>query len=157
MTKRFVSETTDCDFKAHVEHSRPKSWLKSVSAFANTIGGTVVFGIDDSTHEAIGIDNPQAEIEFISRMIHDRIDPIPHFEIALSGERAGAVIELRVPAGTHPTTTELMADARPTCATATEASSSRLSTSMSSSSRERTKPGIASSQGFRWIAPASRS
>ena len=35
-------------------------------------------------------------------MIHDRIDPIPHFEIALSGERAGAVIELRVPAGTHP-------------------------------------------------------
>ena len=102
MIKRFVSETTDCDFKAHVEHSRPKSWLKSVSAFANTIGGTVVFGIDDSTHEAIGIDNPQAEIEFISRMIHDRIDPIPHFEIALSGERAGAVIELRVPAGTHP-------------------------------------------------------
>ena len=30
-----------------LEESRPKSWLKSVSAFANTLGGSLFFGIDN--------------------------------------------------------------------------------------------------------------
>lgn len=30
-----------------VEHKKVKSWLKSVSAFANTAGGTIIFGITD--------------------------------------------------------------------------------------------------------------
>ncbi|MBU5461663.1 ATP-binding protein [Lachnoclostridium sp. MSJ-17] len=29
-----------CDFKVALEKRKPKSWLKSVSAFANGIGGT---------------------------------------------------------------------------------------------------------------------
>ena len=41
---QLISETTDCDFKEAVERARPKSWLKSVSAFANTKGGTLLFG-----------------------------------------------------------------------------------------------------------------
>lgn len=34
-----LAETTDCDFKRELETKKPKSWLKSVSAFANGIGG----------------------------------------------------------------------------------------------------------------------
>ena len=36
------------DFKESVEKKKTKSWLKSVSAFANTKGGSLFFGIDDS-------------------------------------------------------------------------------------------------------------
>ncbi len=48
-------ETTNIDFKVSVEKNKPKSWLKSVSAFANTKGGIILFGVDDKTHEEKGI------------------------------------------------------------------------------------------------------
>ena len=51
------AETTNIDFKVNLEREKPKSWLKSVSAFANTKGGIILFGIDDKTHEAKGIEN----------------------------------------------------------------------------------------------------
>ena len=47
MLDKLIAEATECDFKAAPETKKPKSWLKSVSAFANGIGGTLFFGIDD--------------------------------------------------------------------------------------------------------------
>ena len=47
MIDRWIAEATECDFKVALEVKKPKSWLKSVSAFANGIGGTLFFGIDD--------------------------------------------------------------------------------------------------------------
>ena len=45
-----LGETTEYDKKREVEMKKPKSWLKSVSAFANGIGGALIFGIaDDDT------------------------------------------------------------------------------------------------------------
>ena len=46
MIDKWIAEATECDFKAALEVKKPKSWLKSVSAFANGIGGTLLFGID---------------------------------------------------------------------------------------------------------------
>lgn len=40
MIDRLIAEATECDFKAAVEVKKPKSWLKSVSAFANSVRGT---------------------------------------------------------------------------------------------------------------------
>ena len=40
MIDRWIAEATECDFKVALEVKKPKSWLKSVSAFANGIGGT---------------------------------------------------------------------------------------------------------------------
>ena len=77
--KSFQLEHTECDFKREVEHTKTKSWLKSVCAFANGIGGVLVFGIDDKTREYVPIKNMQTEIEFISSCIKDRISPIPDF------------------------------------------------------------------------------
>lgn len=74
-----IAGATNIEYKSRVERLKPKSWLKTVSAFANTIGGTIVFGIDDGTHERIGLVNPQADVEFVTQTIRDRIDPIPHF------------------------------------------------------------------------------
>ena len=45
--KQNYGENTTCDFKEAVERKSPKSWLKSVSAFANTVGGVLVFGMTD--------------------------------------------------------------------------------------------------------------
>ena len=42
-----ITECSAYDYKEMLEESRPKSWLKSVSAFANTLGGSLFFGIDN--------------------------------------------------------------------------------------------------------------
>ena len=54
--KQIYGENTTCDFKESVERKQPKSWLKSVSAFANSMGGVLVFGVNDNG-ETIGLDN----------------------------------------------------------------------------------------------------
>mgnify|MGYP000650609732 CR=1 FL=1 len=41
MLDRLIIEATEYEFKVAVEKNKPKSWLKSVSAFANGIGGTL--------------------------------------------------------------------------------------------------------------------
>jgi len=35
MRNKFIAETTNVDFKISLEKTKPKSWLKSISAFAN--------------------------------------------------------------------------------------------------------------------------
>lgn len=58
----FWGETTEYDKKREVEMQRPKSWLKSVSAFANGNGGVLIFGIaDDDT--VMGITANAAELK----------------------------------------------------------------------------------------------
>ena len=42
-----IVECTAYDFKLMLEEKKPKSWLKSVSAFANGLGGSLFFGIDN--------------------------------------------------------------------------------------------------------------
>ena len=69
MIDRLIAEATECDFKAAVEVKKPKSWLKSVSAFANGVGGTLFFGIDDKRN-IVGLSDPQADAETISRLIN---------------------------------------------------------------------------------------
>lgn len=66
MIDRLIAEATECDFKVALEIKKPKSWLKSVSAFANGIGGTLFFGIDDDRN-IIGLNDAQAAAEAISR------------------------------------------------------------------------------------------
>ena len=45
--KALIAECTAYDFKVMLEEKKPKSWLKSVSAFANGLGGSLFFGIDN--------------------------------------------------------------------------------------------------------------
>ena len=42
----YIGETTAYDKKLMLERKGPISWLKSVSAFANTNGGALIFGVD---------------------------------------------------------------------------------------------------------------
>ena len=43
-----IGEATEYDKKQAVERKKPKSWLKTVSAFANGSGGVLVFGVADN-------------------------------------------------------------------------------------------------------------
>ena len=45
--RAYIGEATEYDKKETLEERRPKSWLKSVSAFANGNGGVLLFGIAD--------------------------------------------------------------------------------------------------------------
>ena len=78
MIEQLIAEATECDFKVALEIKKPKSWLKSVSAFSNGIGGTLFFGISDD-RKPIGLSDVQKDAEAISRLIKERITPLPQF------------------------------------------------------------------------------
>lgn len=98
MIDRLIAEATECDFKVALETKKPKSWLKSVSAFANGIGGTLFFGISDSK-EIIGLENAQADAEAISRLIKERITPFPNFVLTPERENNKDLLVLTVFSG----------------------------------------------------------
>ena len=41
----YIGEATEYDKKEMLEERRPKSWLKSVSAFANGLGGVLIYNV----------------------------------------------------------------------------------------------------------------
>ena len=63
-----------------LEVKRPKSWLKSVSAFANGKGGMLVFGISDDD-EVVGLENAEHDAEVISEKVKSLIDPVPSINV----------------------------------------------------------------------------
>jgi ATP-dependent DNA helicase RecG len=75
-----TSESTYVDFKVSLEKAKPKTWLKTVVAFANGLGGTILFGVDDDRN-IIGLKDIHGDSEKISNLIKTKIDPILMFEL----------------------------------------------------------------------------
>ena len=98
MIDRWIAEATECDFKVALEVKKPKSWLKSVSAFANGIGGTLFFGIRDD-REIIGLEDVQTDAEAISRLTKERITPFPDFILVPERENGKDLLVLTVSPG----------------------------------------------------------
>ena len=76
-----IGEATEYDKKQMLEEKRPKSWCKSVSAFANGAGGTLIFGIADDD-SILGLSDPKHDSEIISEQIKTKLDPIPKFDLS---------------------------------------------------------------------------
>ncbi len=94
-----LGETTEYDKKQAVEKRKVKSWLKSVSAFANTAGGTLIFGITDS-EEIVGLKDIKFDSEFISQKIKERISPFPEVVMKIHKTENGEnLLLLQIPAG----------------------------------------------------------
>ncbi len=74
--EQLIGEATEYDKKAMLEVKKPKSWLKSVSAFANGVGGVLIFGIADDD-SVMGLDDVKKAMEVISEQIKVKMDPIP--------------------------------------------------------------------------------
>ncbi len=98
MIDRWIAEATECDFKVALEVKKPKSWLKSVSAFANGIGGTLFFGINDDRN-IVGLSDAQGDAEVISRLIKERITPYPNFVLAPERQDGKEILVLSVSTG----------------------------------------------------------
>ena len=98
MLDKLIAEATDIDFKVALEVRKPKSWLKSVSAFANGIGGVLLFGVADDRN-VVGLDHAQEDAETISRLIKERITPLPQFVLRGIEEKDKVLLALEVAAG----------------------------------------------------------
>ena len=77
-----IGEATEYDKKQAVERKKPKSWLKTVSAFANGSGGILVFGVADND-DIVGLEDIKEASEFVSQKIKERIDPLPEIFLEL--------------------------------------------------------------------------
>ena len=76
-----MRETATLEFKQQLS----KSYLKTVSAYANYGTGKIIFGIaDDGT--PVGLADPQDTCLRVEHAINDSIDPVPRFELAIEGD-----------------------------------------------------------------------
>lgn len=96
--KALIAECTAYDFKVMLEEKKPKSWLKSVSAFANGLGGSLFFGIDNDGGVK-GLDDVQHVCETISSKIRDYMDPLPEVEMIPHDIDGLHILQLKVNAG----------------------------------------------------------
>ena len=90
------AETSNIDYKESLEKIKPKSWLKSVSAFANTKGGTILFGIKDKDHNPVGLKDVKEDAETITELINSKITPLPRYEINTFNEEDKDFLELKI-------------------------------------------------------------
>ena len=93
-----IGEATAYDKKQQIEAKRPKSWLKSVSAFANGEGGTLVFGITDDD-QVVGLENAEQDAELISEAIKTKLDPIPTINLEFQEVEGKKLILLHIASG----------------------------------------------------------
>lgn len=93
--QKLIGEATTYDKKQMLEVKRPKSWLKSVSAFANGEGGTLIFGVSDDDH-IIGLADAKGDAERISEEIKSKLDPVPAVNLELKEADGKALVLLHV-------------------------------------------------------------
>ena len=96
--KDYLGETNLYDKKEKLERNKPKSWLKSVSAFANGRGGKLIFGVkEDNT--ILGLSDYQEVSENISEIIKTKMDPNPEFDMEIKEIDGIVILILSVFAG----------------------------------------------------------
>ena len=96
--KDLIAECTAYDFKVELEEKKPKSWLKSVSAFADTRGGSLFYGVDNNGIVK-GLDDVQHVTEAISLKIRDYMDPLPDVEMIPLAVEGKKILQVKVHEG----------------------------------------------------------
>ena len=98
--KDYIGESTSHDKKLMLERKDPTSWLKSVSAFANTQGGKLLFGVaNDGSLQ--GLADAQGDSEFISETIKMQMDPVPEIDLSIHEEDGKRFVVVDVKAGSE--------------------------------------------------------
>ena len=98
--KDLIGEATAYDKKERLEVGKPKSWLKSVSAFANGNDGTLVFGISDD-ERIVGLADAESNSEVISECVKTKLDPVPDIHLEFKEIDGKKLILLHVKAGSE--------------------------------------------------------
>ena len=76
--------------------SSPNPFLRSVVAFANTAGGTLLIGVEDQTRRVRGVENPMALEEKVANLISDAVSPRLLPDIEILRYRSTQVLAVRV-------------------------------------------------------------
>jgi ATP-dependent DNA helicase RecG len=76
--------------------SSPEGALKTIVAFANTAGGTLLIGVEDRTRHVRGVSNVLEDEERLTSLVSDRISPRVVPEIEIVSWRRVNVLALRV-------------------------------------------------------------
>lgn len=95
---KLIGETTAYDKKVQLEERKPKSWLKSVSAFANGEGGALIFGVSDDD-QLVGITQVKEVLEKISEAVRLHMNPVPEINLKVYHENGRNFVVLFVAAG----------------------------------------------------------
>ena len=70
--KDYIGEATAYDKKLMIERKDPTSWLKSVSAFANTQGGRLLFGVAND-NSLVGLADAQSDADQVAGQVTDQV------------------------------------------------------------------------------------
>lgn len=92
-----AGESSNIEFKVDIPKKSEK-YIKSVIAFANTAGGKIIIGIDDVTHEIVGVEKDSVfkMIDNITNTISDMCYPqiFPNIEVNTIEDKAVIVIQI---------------------------------------------------------------
>lgn len=92
-----TGESVNIEFKREVPKKGEK-YIKSVIAFANTAGGKIIIGVDDETHEIVGVDKNEVFkiMDGITNTISDMCYPqiFPNIEVDTIDGKSVIVIEI---------------------------------------------------------------
>jgi ATP-dependent DNA helicase RecG len=86
-------ESKQLEFKQDL--SSPKPMMKTLIAFANTAGGSLIIGVGDKG-EVIGVENPLDEEERLASLIADHVTPrlVPSIEMVTIEDKTLLVVEV---------------------------------------------------------------
>ena len=91
----YTKESYNLEFKEEVS----KTFLKTVSAYANYNDGAIIFGLDDDGN-VVGVkESPKEEALRIENMINDSLSPVPYFEMIIKEVEGKTIIILEVKKG----------------------------------------------------------
>ena len=83
-------ETDSVEFKGIIEEgkndkgeSKELSWISVIASFANTKGGQLYVGVDNSTHKIVSLDHKTVDkiVLMVHRLIKERISPKISYDI----------------------------------------------------------------------------
>lgn len=97
MLKEFLSknEGKTLEFKENTKNL--KGILKSIVAFVNTAGGTIIIGIQDKSKEVVGLLAPLLEEEKLANAVSDSIAPLIIPSMEITSYRNREILILRIP------------------------------------------------------------
>ena len=96
LNQMLIAEATEYEFKSTVEINKPRSWMKTVSAFANGVGGSIYFGVSDD-RVAVGLQNLREAAEKISALVKARIEPAINVVLEAILADGKGILRMRVP------------------------------------------------------------
>ena len=93
-------ESKNVEFKEKLPEKSIK-YMKTVVAFANSSGGSLVFGVEDSTCRIVGIDDENLfkTMDAITNAIADSCEPAIYPDVSLQTVEGKTIIVVEIPIG----------------------------------------------------------